>query len=632
MSNTWGNLTWGFNQWNDLSNVSLSVTGISISTDLASVTTTEELNTGWGSDTWGTETWGQSGQAINLTGISLTATLDSVTTRSDVDDFTVTGEEMTSVVGNVIGSSVVDVDLTGQPMTATLQYQEAIVDPTGQELTANDGTADSDANTIAEVSATSASSWGYKSAWGFGVYGNEPITTLAMAMQEGNVDPAPDVALTGQAMAMVQGEETVTGDANVDVLNPSEGGNGFSVNGDAQLSTAEKQFGTASLLVDGTGDYVNASGTVDGLDGGAFTIEFWWYASDATTQTGILWDGRNASGDGYSIGINNGNLILYEDGAQLSSSSGLFSNNTWMHLAFARDASNNGALWSRGTRRNAIGGGLVNNNNSDRTFIGADLNGANAVSAYIDEYRQSDIARYNPVTQATITVPTSEFSTDANTVNLLHFDGTNGSTIILNDISASIAMTMNDGTADLDANTIVEVTATSAVTWGNSAWGYGVYGNQQVDTLVMGMQEGDVDPAPDANITGIEMTATLDDVVTQGDANTGTITDIEWGEQTWGQSTWGNGQYFDATGYAQAATINLGTAVLDANTIAEVSGQEMTIQENDVDEVTGNANVLVSGNALTMAQGSLRTLIWNEVNTGTAPVVPPGWQEVDTAA
>ena len=195
-----------------------------------------------------------------------------------------------------------------------------------------------------------------------------------------------------------------------------------------------------------------------------------------------------------------------------------------------------------------------------------------------------------------------------------------------------MAMTMNDGTANLDANTIVEVSATSAQTWGNSAWGYGVYGNQQVDTLTMGMQEGDVDPAPDAEATGQAMAAVLDDVITQGDANTGIITDIAWGDQTWGQSTWGNGKYFDATGYAQAATINLGTAVLDANTIAEVSGQEMTMQENSVDEVTGNANVLLSGNALTMATGSLRTLIWNQVNTGTAPIVPPGWQEVDTAA
>jgi hypothetical protein len=62
-------------------------------------------------------------------------------------------------------------------MTATLQYQEAIVDPTGQELTANDGTADLDANTIVEVSATSAVTWG-NSAWGYGVYGNQQVDTL----------------------------------------------------------------------------------------------------------------------------------------------------------------------------------------------------------------------------------------------------------------------------------------------------------------------------------------------------------------------------------------------------------------------------------------------------------------------
>ena len=192
-------------------------------------------------------------------------------------------------------------------------------------------------------------------------------------------------------------------------------------------------------------------------------------------------------------------------------------------------------------------------------------------------------------------------------------------------------LTANDGTANLDANTIAEVFATSAVTWGNSAWGYGVYGNQQVDTLTMSMQEGNVDPAPDAEVTGIAMAAVLDDVITLGDANTGVITDIAWGEQAWGDSTWGNGKYFDATGYAQAFTISLGTAELEAVTIAAVTGQELTMQEGD-ETVTGNANILLSGNVLTMASGSLKTLIWNEVNTGTAPIVPPGWQEVDTAA
>jgi hypothetical protein len=255
MANTWGLQTWGFNQWNDLDNVSytltgqdlslsladvttsgeinegwgrangwgtagwgiqgtLQVTGIAMSADIGSVSINSEINIGWGSDTWGYETWGISGLTVDLTGIELTATLDSVTTKSDVDYFTVTGQQATITQGDTLGSATVDVDLTGQPMTATLQYQEAIVNPTGQELTANDGTAVLDANTIAEVSATSAATWNGNFAWGYGVWGNEQVTTLAMSMQEGDVDPAPDVSLTGNAAAMFLGEETVTADAN----------------------------------------------------------------------------------------------------------------------------------------------------------------------------------------------------------------------------------------------------------------------------------------------------------------------------------------------------------------------------------------------------------------------------------
>jgi len=41
-----------------------------------------------------------------------------------------------------------------------------------------------------------------------------------------------------------------------------------------------------------------------------------------------------------------------------------------------------------------------------------------------------------------------------------------------------------------------------------------------------------------------------------------------------------------------------------------------------------HVDVLVTGNALTMAQGSGSALIWNEVNTGSAPITPPGWREV----
>ena len=39
-------------------------------------------------------------------------------------------------------------------------------------------------------------------------------------------------------------------------------------------------------------------------------------------------------------------------------------------------------------------------------------------------------------------------------------------------------------------------------------------------------------------------------------------------------------------------------------------------------------DIPLTGLSLTMNQGSGSALIWNEVNTGSAPITPPGWQEV----
>ena len=193
--------------------------------------------------------------------------------------------------------------------------------------------------------------------------------------------------------------------------------------------------------------------------------------------------------------------------------------------------------------------------------------------------------------------------------------------------ATGFGMSMQEGDEVATPNTIATVSAESPVTWGNAAWGYGVYGNQQVTTLAMSMQEGDLDPAPDAMVTGNAAAMFIGTLSLSADANTGVITDIAWGEQTWGESSWGNGTYFDATGYAQAATMALGNAVGDANTIASLTGQLMTMQEGD-EGTTANARVTPIGIDLTFSTGTVYNLIWNEVNTGTTSI----WTEVDTAA
>jgi hypothetical protein len=209
--NNWDDLAWGVNYGNAIA----ILNGIQLSTNIGSVSISGQLNTGWGSDTWGTETWGISGLDIQLTGIGLSVSLSSVTTQSDVDDFTVTGQQATVVAGTgTEASSQLIQQVTGLPMGMTLQFEEIVINVVGFGLTMQEGEEVADANTIATVSAESPVTWG-NAAWGYGVYGNQPVTTLAMSMQEGDLDPAPDVSLTGNAAAMFIGDETVTADANL---------------------------------------------------------------------------------------------------------------------------------------------------------------------------------------------------------------------------------------------------------------------------------------------------------------------------------------------------------------------------------------------------------------------------------
>src|SRR4051812_30020786 len=51
----------------------------------------------------------------------------------------------------------------------------------------------------------------------------------------------------------------------------------WSVTADAQLDTAQQKFGSASLLQDGTGDFVrsSAAGAIGGGTGAGWTIGYW---------------------------------------------------------------------------------------------------------------------------------------------------------------------------------------------------------------------------------------------------------------------------------------------------------------------------------------------------------------------
>jgi len=112
---------------------------------------------------------------------------------------------------------------------------------------------------------------------------------------------------------------------------------------------------------------------------------------------------------------------------------------------------------------------------------------------------------------------------------------------------------------------------------------------------------GIVDPAPDAGVTGNLITANL-----------GTALGLA-------------GAGASPTGIAMTA--GLGTAAGVPGQTIVPTGFSLNNQLASV-SVAIHIDIQLTGLSLTMNQGSGSALIWNEVNTGSAPLDPPGWQEV----
>mgnify|MGYP003138659162 CR=1 FL=1 len=188
-------------------------------------------------------------------------------------------------------------------------------------------------------------------------------------------------------------------------------------------------------------------------------------------------------------------------------------------------------------------------------------------------------------------------------------------------MATGIAMSMGLGTVDA-----FNQTGWGRQGWNVNAWGVeGQFANVDVTGIAMTAATGTlgmtgnanltlntlnvaqatlgiVDPAPDAGVTGNLITANLGAAVGQAGAG--------------------------ATPSGIAMTAGLGT-------VTAVPGQEIVPTGFPVEARLSSAfnilihvDVQVTGLGLTMNQGSGSALIWNEVNTGSAPITPPGWQEV----
>jgi hypothetical protein len=146
-----------------------------------------------------------------------------------------------------------------------------------------------------------------------------------------------------------------------------------------------------------------------------------------------------------------------------------------------------------------------------------------------------------------------------------------------------------------------EVNSTINAGWGQVAWGTQDWGQGEL-TINLNIAEGEVDPSPDATVTGIGMT--IDLAVGTVVIGTGNVTLT--GEQL---------------------NITQGDVIGDANTIASVTGIGLNTAVGTV-FAGATAEINVTGNGLTITLNSINNQIWTEINTGTDAT----WIEIDTAA
>lgn len=201
--------------------------------------------------------------------------------------------------------------------------------------------------------------------------------------------------------------------------------------GSAQVDTAQSKFGGASLLCDGTTDYLLTETTSDFAFGtGQYTVECWLRLASTGKQHSFF-DLRAASGNDWVLYVDTNNRIALFTGSAANDTNAL-SSGVWYHIALVRDSSNI-KVYKNGTQVLSLAAPNISTNRALR--IGAGRDGASFpntdLNGWMDEIRVSNIARYT----TGFTAPTTAFTNDSNTLLLIHADGTDGSTTFTDDVS-----------------------------------------------------------------------------------------------------------------------------------------------------------------------------------------------------
>jgi hypothetical protein len=202
-------------------------------------------------------------------------------------------------------------------------------------------------------------------------------------------------------------------DASTTVTDSNAGGSAhtWTARGNAQIDTAQSKFGGASLLLDGTGDYIDTPDHADWTFGsGDFTVDLWFSRNGGNGAECMLF-GDCTSGFSYPIylalNVNNRLAVALNDGAATMQGTTQITTSGWHHVALVRTG-NTMKLFVDGTQE---GGDVAfaSSINSIATKLSVGRLGEadyGYFTGWIDEFRISKgIARWT----AGFTPPTSAY-------------------------------------------------------------------------------------------------------------------------------------------------------------------------------------------------------------------------------
>ena len=238
----------------------------------------------------------------------------------------------------------------------------------------------------------------------------------------------------------------------------------------------------------------------------------------------------------------------------------------------------------------------------DVTGFELTANASNPTHDTLTAFGEAPFATLSP---ATFNIPVEVEATTGGIVGTFPLPMSLGTTAITANANLSLTgfdLTMQENDVSIEANVVVSITGEPLTITQGTTQAFTDVTTEDVTGIAMSsnLNSVDVTANADLSLTGFDLTMQEDSVTVSGNANVGLS--------------------------GQALTANLNSIVVDLNQQVDLTGFGLTMQEGTA--TAPDSLAILTGIEMTMAEGSIQNIIWNPVDTGNAPIDPPGWKEV----